>query len=347
VCLKPGPEVTPSQMPAEPILQWALAAVGVGAKLIAAKGLRSGSSPWLLGIQHGGSTHEVVLRVAGRIPPEGIATGAAALQAAEQYGLAAPRLIASDLDGQATGTAATLETALRGSSTAPGKVSTERLKEAGTAIARVHANPREPRRDLPLRARPIQVDDHAMDRRWATLYRASADSERPAIVDALSELTGWDTDRARRAMTGTYSTPLLQYADDRLRAIERPHGQLVFVHGDIWVGNMRWTGDRCVGLIDWKTAGVGDPGVDLGALRLEMALQYGPSAPQYVLDGWQREAGRPAANVSYWDAVAALNTPAELSEWSPGFDEQGKPLDGAAVTTRRDAFLRDALHRLD
>src|SRR5829696_5812052 len=119
------------------------------------------------------------------------------------------------------------------------------------------------------------------------------------------------------------------------------------VHGDVWGGNMLWEADRCVALIDWKTAGVGDPGVDLGSLRMQMALQYGQDAPAHVLEGWQRQAGRAAVAVPYWDAVAALNTPTVIhGEWLPGFAGDGSPLDAAAVTERRNAFLRTALDQL-
>jgi Ser/Thr protein kinase RdoA (MazF antagonist) len=337
-----------STMPSEAVLRWAADAVGVGAKIVAVHGLHGGSRPWLLRIEHGGSTREVVLRavVADPIGIDFIATGAAALRIAEQYGLAAPRLIASDLDGRATGTAATLETAVPGSSASPAKVSVERLREAGATIARVHAVSLKPQPDLPLRIRPTQVDDRAMERRWATLYRASSDSEKPTVVDALCELTGWPADRARLVMSRTRSTSLLQLADDRVREIPRPQGETVFVHGDIWAGNMMWSGDTCVALIDWKLAGAGNPMVDLGELRMQIALQYGPAAPAHVLDGWQRESGREATDVPYWDAVAALNTPADLDDWVPGFDDRGRPLGGPALTARRDAFLREALDRL-
>ena len=126
-----------------------------------------------------------------------------------------------------------------------------------------------------------------------------------------------------------------------------PAAPSVFLHGDVWGGNMLWEGDRCVALIDWKTAGVGDPGVDLGSLRMQMALQYGQDAPAHVLEGWQRQAGRAAIAVPYWDAVAALNTPTVIhGEWLPGFAGDGSPLDAAAVTERRDAFLRTALDQL-
>ena len=337
-----------STMPSEAVLRWAADALGTGANLAAVRGLHGGSSPWLLRVDEGGGTRDVVVRVAdmGRVWPQAVVTGAAALRVAEAHGLAAPRLIASDLNGQVTGAVATLETALPGSSASPPKVSAERLREAGAALAKVHAVPLAPQRDLPLRMRATDVDDHALWRRWATLYQATLDDGKPLVIDAFCELTGGSPDEARRVLAGHRSSPLLQLADDRLRGIPIPQGETVFVHGDIWAGNMLWSGDT-VALIDWKNAGAGDPGVDLGQLRMKMAVQYGPDAPAHVLDGWQRESGRPARNVAYWDAVAGACSPAVLDDYEEGFDNQGNEIDGSAKTKRRDTFLREALDRLN
>jgi aminoglycoside phosphotransferase (APT) family kinase protein len=138
------------------------------------------------------------------------------------------------------------------------------------------------------------------------------------------------------------TTPLLQSADERIRGIRPPRGPTVFVHGDVWPGNVAWTDAgrpptlpgmtvSCV-LIDWKTAGVGDPGVDIGELRKQMAITYGPEATADVVAGWERAAGRPATNIAYWDAVAVLNTPTDL--------------DRPAFTVRRDTFLRAAIEQI-
>jgi aminoglycoside phosphotransferase (APT) family kinase protein len=284
--------------------------------------------------------------VPGWIDEAAIATGAAALRVAEDHGLPAPRLIASDLNGVRTGgVAVTLETALPGSSALPPQVSARRLNEAGAAIARVHAIPLQPQQHLPLRTRPTQVDDRARERRWSTLYAATEEAGRPAVLDALRELTGWPESRALGVLTAPCSTPLLQLADDRIRDYDRPRTPSVFLHGDIWGGNMLWDGDNCLALIDWKTAGAGSPGVDLGELRLQMALQYGPEAPQHVLAGWEYQSGQQATDTPYWDIVAALNTPVILDGW-PGFDTDGGVLPVTAVTGRRDEFLSTALNQL-
>ena len=82
-------------------------------------------------------------------------------------------------------------------------------------------------------------------------------------------------------------------------------------------------------MIDWKTAGVGHPGVDLGELRKQVAIAYGMKTPRYVLEGWERAAGTKARDVPFWDATAALNTPTESN--------------GPADAARRDEFLSVAL----
>ena len=303
-------------LPSEQVLRWVAGVVG-GIRVVsienASRSTHRPSGTFRLRFE-GTSTAATDLILKVSVPrwiTDGmVITNARALRLAETHGLAGPRLIAADLDGRASGTVASLETFLSGSSDLPPMVSAARLREAGAAIARVNAVVLAPRADLP----PWRAaDDRAADRR-----------------------------RGRMP-----TTPLLQQADERVRSHGVPAAASVFLHGDVWGGNMLWEGDRCVALIDWKGAGVGDPGVDLGSLRMQMALQYGQDAPAHVLEGWQRQAGRAAIAVPYWDAVAALNTPTVIhGEWLPGFAGDGSPLDAAAVTERRDAFLRTALDQL-
>ena len=111
----------------------------------------------------------------------------------------------------------------------------------------------------------------------------------------------------------------------------RPQGENVFVHGDVWPGNMAWTDGASCTLIDWKTAGVGNPGVDLGELRKQIAITYGATTTD-IVEAWEEASGTAAANIPYWDAVAALNTPTTLYS--------------REATARRDAFLQAALDQL-
>lgn len=96
--------------------------------------------------------------------------------------------------------------------------------------------------------------------------------------------------------------------------------------------------DTCTALIDWNTAGVGDPGrqprqsahAHVPAVR---ARRTGPRA------GRRAKRNRYSGDhVIYWDGVAALNTPAFM-DGPDGFDHQGESIGDAAVTKRRHAFL--------
>lgn len=264
------------------------------------RSLHDGESPWWIDLRsRGGSSPAVVLRTpSSRISPDQIATNAAALAVAEQHGLPAPRLVGTDLDGCVAGVPATVETVVPGSSRWPARCPPRLLRAAGAAIAQVHRLNLVPQPWLPFRSRPIAVDDFAQERRLGRVP----------------------------------TTALLALADQRLQAISAPDTPVVFVHGDVWPGNTVIAGSRILGLIDWKTAGAGNPGVDLGELRKQAAIGYGHEAPNHVLEGWEQDSGRRAEGVAYWDATAALNTPTVSYS--------------RVATARRDDFLRAAITEL-
>src|SRR5918994_3510502 len=158
-------------MPSEQVLRWAAGVVG-GTRVRSAENLsRSDHRPcgtFRLRIDGPAArATDVILKVpVPRWILDGmVITNASALRLAETHGLAAPRLIAADLDGRASGTVTTLETFLSGSSDLPPMASAARLREAGASVARVNAVVLESQADLPYRPRPIAVDDRATDRR--------------------------------------------------------------------------------------------------------------------------------------------------------------------------------------
>jgi len=132
------------------VLRWAAGAVG-GTRVLSAESLSSSddrlSGTFRLRIEGPAArATDVTLKVpVPRWILDGmVITNARALRLAETHGLAAPRLIAADLDGRASGTVATLETFLSGSADLPPTVSVARLREAGAAIARINAFRMEP-----------------------------------------------------------------------------------------------------------------------------------------------------------------------------------------------------------
>lgn len=328
--------------PPDSLLSWAALALDEEATVESVTGLHDGSSPWRLRVVSPNSTTEAILRTSldpprwpgGPLAIQKLATGAAALRVAEQHGLAAPRLIACDIDGREAGQPASLETVLPGNSGWPELPSAAGWRDAGAAIARVHRVPLQPQEHLPLRGH-VPLWGPQMQRRWATLYQASSEDERPHVVGAYRKFTWQPEDAAEQILANVRSTPLLQLADEVVRHTRQPRGEPVFLHVDVWPGNLLWIGDRCVGLIDWKEAGVGHPGIDLANLRFQAAMHHGPDGPVLVLEGWEDEMGRKAADLAYWDALIALNTPTDLDA-----------LEGSGATHHRDAFLRAAVDQL-
>ncbi len=161
--------------PTAPLLRWVAEVLG---EVHDIQALHDGAGPWLVRTRSGNA---VLRSLTDRIDASGIATGAAALLVAAENGLPAPRLLAQKEN-------ATLETVAEGSTRWPQATSPELLRDAGAALARVHAIAREPRPQLPFRPRPIAVDDFARDRRQGRMP----------------------------------TTPLLQRADEIVRSIKRP-----------------------------------------------------------------------------------------------------------------------------
>jgi aminoglycoside phosphotransferase (APT) family kinase protein len=197
-----------------------------------------------------------------------------------------------------------------GTSAIPRQRPPERLRALGRAAAALHAVALAPTGALPRRDRPIAAEDFA-------------------------------------ALRLQQPRPLLLEAEARVAALPSP-ATAVFVHGDLWQGNALWSGDTLAALVDWDCAGAGAPGVDLGSLRCDAAVCFGVEAAADVTAGWEAAAGRPAADLAYWDVVAALSTPPDMG-WFPGaIAGQGRPdLTRELLVRRRDDFLRAALNRLD
>src|SRR5574341_757574 len=126
-----------------PVLEWAADQVGPGARVVAVEGLRPGAGPWRLRIARGGTQSEAVLRVGEPHHREQVATEAAAPAFAAEHQLAAPRLLAVDLAGSATGRPVLLTTVLAGTSRISATASPGRLRALGAGGSE-RVRPRRP-----------------------------------------------------------------------------------------------------------------------------------------------------------------------------------------------------------
>jgi hypothetical protein len=108
------------------------AQVGGRVTVTAIRSLHDGESPWWINLRSpDDSLSAVVLRTPSRrIRPDQLATNAAALALAENYGLPAPRLLGTDFDGRNAGVPVTLETVIASMSRWPAKGSPGLLRSA-------------------------------------------------------------------------------------------------------------------------------------------------------------------------------------------------------------------------
>lgn len=328
------------------VVDWALRAVGSGSRLVSVIRLPgwSPSPPFLLRIDGSGPSTYAVLRTAaiGRQRCVGFAREIQALALAEQHGLAAPRVIAADLDGTEAGDPATLVTALPGSSS-PRIRTAAQLQNYGTTVASLRAARTGPTGDLQLNAEPLDIDRAAFERRRAMDYEAAGEAERSNQLERHSARTGLDRDAALADLVEPKSgrSPLLEAAETRLNQLPSPGAETFLVHGDLHLGNTLWIGEHLVGMVDWDAARVGSNGIDLGLARFDAVLHVKPAdvsldaagIADEILTGWQRTTGirLDPQVVSYWDLRAALNAPVDFG---PPRDRQPE---------RRDAFVRSAL----
>jgi aminoglycoside phosphotransferase (APT) family kinase protein len=313
----------PIRQPPAGTLRWSANVLGCAPVVL--RGLRDGGSPWLLKA----GDRQVVLRTGHPVRSQQIATEAAALARAAATEVPVPDLLGHDDGRLAGGVPVVLSSCLPGDSRIPREPIRARLRALGAATARLHAWPCAPSLSLPRRHHPIGDLDFAAMRAGHDMGPLQREAQ--AILDAAAQLLAAEA--------------------------------TVFVHGDLWQGNTLWVGDSLTGLVDWDAAGAGAPGVDLGSLRMDVALCYGTDtagtdtagtdtagtdAAGEVTAGWEEAAGRPADNVAYWDIVAGLATPPDLGWFPEAIATQGgRPdLTRELIARRHADFLGQALDQL-
>ena len=139
-------------------------------------------------------------------------------------------------------------------------------------------------------------------------------------------------------------------SQDVIRAVTRVASNVrrnadVFVHGDFWYGNTVWLDGRIVGLVDWFSAGIGDPGMEVAYARVDAALVLGLDAAVEIGERYAHV--RPSlSDQTFWDALAALPGLTMLRDWVRAYAEVGFVIDEAEARSRLERFVERALSTL-
>lgn len=136
-------------------------------------------------------------------------------------------------------------------------------------------------------------------------------------------------------------------ADDRIRSAMRRAvkgislNPTALLHGDFWLGNLLWNGNRLSGIIDWEDAMLGDPLADLGKSRLEILWALGEEAMKaYTSYYLAQNAKLDASALPFWDLWGA----ARLPHFATFAADAGKV---KAMQRQCDRFVEDAIRALD
>jgi aminoglycoside phosphotransferase (APT) family kinase protein len=188
-----------------------------------------------------------------------------------------------------------------------------------------------------------------------------------ALARALAQLHSLSIERdAFRFLPGpgeSLSSILRQSAslDERLKAHPdaprvaevlrrwRPHAQRwtpALVHGDFWPGNTVWAEGKVTAIVDWDSAALDQPGLDVGYCRLDLAMLIGDPAPALFLEAYQRTIGDPVEQLARWDLLAAFRALPDPARWLPGYHGLGRrDVTTEDMRSRMGAFIEQALTR--
>jgi aminoglycoside phosphotransferase (APT) family kinase protein len=118
------------------------------------------------------------------------------------------------------------------------------------------------------------------------------------------------------------------------------------IHGDFWFGNTIWEDGRLTGIIDWDGAAIADPARDVAGARNDLALLSGARAADIFLARYESERG-PLADLAFWDLLTSLPPTRWLAHWVEGYTELGLALPLAEARARLEAWVENALERLE
>ena len=93
-------------------------------------------------------------------------------------------------------------------------------------------------------------------------------------------------------------------------------GKRVFLHGDFWLGNILWSGNEIVGVVDWDYAAIGDPLSDLAVSSLEMRYEFGKEGMNQFCEAYLKHSMIDNSRFSLWLISIASSTLHFINQWN-------------------------------
>lgn len=195
--------------------------------------------------------------------PDLVAHESAALQAASEHGIVAPKWLASDSDGSSCDTPSVLMTRLPGEVVLMPADRADWLRGLAQALAQLHL---QGTKTFP----------------WT--YFSYIDPTRFSIPEWTGQPEVW------REIARVIQGPEPMYTPR-------------FIHRDYHPGNVLWEHGRVSGIVDWVNACLGPSGIDIGHCRVNLAQLHGVDAADRFLEAYiECMQGRQEAEYDpYWD----------------------------------------------
>jgi aminoglycoside phosphotransferase (APT) family kinase protein len=252
----------------ERALPWAARGVGQDGRVVGHQPLHGGSSSAVeaVEIEAGGERHQLVLRVFTnegwlKSEPQLAAREAAALRAAQEGAVPAPKLIAFDADGSAAGRPAVLMSRLPGRVTLNPPVPSAWVERLANTLAAVHG-----------------IEGESVSEG----YRPWFDLEQPQYIPP------W-----------TQHAQAWRHLFERVKA-GPPPSRTGFIHRDYHPGNVLWEADEVSGVVDWVNACIGPREDDVAHCRVNLAIIGGQALADAFEQRYCELTGAPLTD-PYWD----------------------------------------------
>jgi len=171
----------------------------------------------------------------------------------------------------------------------------------------------------------------------------------PPLLERHADRTGQAIRKTPRHLDLALDEPRVRAVLTRVWPFPQ-HNPDTLLHGDYWPGNLLWSSNELVAVLDWAVAAIGDPLADVAIARLDILWVFGERAMHAFTRRYREQTKLDWRNLALWDLCVALRPMSNLSRWAPGYARP--PMCRPDVTERtmtqgHHHFVRQALRTLE